>query len=66
MARLCQADILQLDVVRLFDDFEGGGNYEALGCSPEKDTDSDGDSPAHMSWNRLSRMVLPLIHSKPI
>ena len=49
-----QADILQLDVVRLFDVYEGGGAGEH----------SDGiTSYNSASWNRLGNMRIPGVSS---
>ena len=49
-----QADILQLDVVRLFDVYEGGGAW------PSSDDIAKYNSE---SWNRLGRMRIPGISS---
>lgn len=57
-----QTDILQLDVVKLFDAFEGGGDCVAGGTADAVEserTDDHAEDRSDLSWKALSVMPLP-------
>lgn len=54
---IIQTDILQLDVIRLYDDFEGGSSYPLQPSLQDPDPDNES---LQISWKQLCCLRLPL------